>query len=134
MSESLPLVASLLQQLARDLHLEDYVLHYFKDFPETCSINNKYVSKFCTLFYKTIQNKCLYFGNTEHFTVYFIMSFNYLGFKSKLLAATRNVGYCLKNHRTNVSSLSTLQAMIETFQRKTITTTKKCYTLSFKIN
>ncbi|KDR08910.1 hypothetical protein L798_00564, partial [Zootermopsis nevadensis] len=38
LAESLPLLSQLLHQLACDLHLQEYVLHYWKDFPFHCPL------------------------------------------------------------------------------------------------
>ena len=38
LAESLPLLAQLLHQLACDLQLQEYVLHYWKDFPFHCPL------------------------------------------------------------------------------------------------
>ena len=38
LAESLPLLAQLLHQLSCDLRLQDYMLHYWKDFPLCCPL------------------------------------------------------------------------------------------------
>lgn len=44
----LPMIVQLLYQLAIDLKLEEYVYHYWKDFPLFCSRNiSSYVSSQC---------------------------------------------------------------------------------------
>ncbi|XP_046664707.1 anaphase-promoting complex subunit 1 isoform X3 [Homalodisca vitripennis] len=48
MSENLPMLACKLQQLARDLRLQEYVIHYWKDFPDTCRIDNNYTQLDCS--------------------------------------------------------------------------------------
>jgi anaphase-promoting complex subunit 1 len=50
LAESLPLLAQLLHQLACDLQLQEYVLHYWKDFPfhcplVTCSLHESQITK-----------------------------------------------------------------------------------------
>lgn len=44
-SKDLPFLAQFLGQLSNDLGLKNYAVHYWKDFPELCKIDNKMIAQ-----------------------------------------------------------------------------------------